>query len=233
LFREPFFECSGTYFRTRNRNKPTKNFITGLGISLDSGFYEIEPRPKSTLSYQALPQIWLLGLSNKRLVTLGQKALILNFCGLNQGTVLSYRRIFVNSVLVNGSTYLREQRRNNSVVAFHPDGNQGEIAFLYSRSFHEVTSELNGGIRVVVLGRLLHKVNGDFVRLREDTTAEEGDLDMLNYKYQEVHPVAANQALLVVDARWITSVCCYVLNSFSNRVYTIQRKSLAFVVDHD
>jgi hypothetical protein len=45
-------------------------------------------------------------------------------------------------------------------------------------------------IGVVVLGRLLHQMDTNFANLREGATAEEGDLRLINKKFQEVHPVA-------------------------------------------
>jgi hypothetical protein len=71
-------------------------------------------------------------------------------------------------------------------------------------------------------------VDTNFANLREDSTAEEGDLRLINKKFQEVHPVAQNQELMIIDAQWIVSLCAYVHNGYSNQAYTIQRWNWVF-----
>jgi hypothetical protein len=210
----------------------TKKFIRDLGLNLDSGYHQIQPRPKSSISLRVLATTWLLGLSKKRLISPPQKIAILNFCGPNAHQVTNYRRIFLNKekggLLVHGTTYLRDKGRMNSVVAFNPNGDQDEINFFCCRSFHHVLTAEGNTIGVVVLGRLLHQVDTNFANLREGTTAEEGDLRLINKKFQEVHPVAENQELMTIDAQWIVSLCAYVHNSYSDRAYTIQRWNWVF-----
>lgn len=124
-------------------NLEQRQFIEGLGISLDSGYYETKRKPDAKHVTMVFQDVYALGRPNKTLINLEMKQRILAFVQVHpQSRLLSFTRAFLNEETLMGTTYTRSQKRSNSVVAYRP-ANQpanGPVSLAEVHSFHMVNA---------------------------------------------------------------------------------------------
>jgi len=167
---------------SQHLNDRQKEYVASLGVTLSSGEYDLQRRPDAKQVLEVHPHVYVLGKSNRALVTPVQADQIRLAAGvLPQTLIRHYRRAFIHEETIMGTTYRRSKMRNNAVVMYIE---QDQMRFGQVHSFHVVNPN-PGQLLMMVLLRPIVLVPGPFVQANGAFAAQ---MAGLNRRFFQVLP---------------------------------------------
>ena len=162
-----------------------KEYVRFLGVSLTSGEYDLERRPRATQVLQIRPHVFVLGKSTRALVTPVQAEQIREAAGVAPETLVRhFRRAFLNQETVMGITYRRSKKRNNAIVLYEQE--EGQVRIGQVHSFHAILPGQGAENSLMAFLRPIEIVAGPFAQGNNEQEIDQ--LAGINRRFYQVLP---------------------------------------------